>query len=74
MQERQRLHLVSAKRQDEIVQRLFQQMIAKKKRSDSNNIPAESTDPGYSHAKTPLPPVWAGSMSFCLSWTFMTLR
>lgn len=32
MQERQRLHLVSAKRQDEIVQRLFQQMIAKKKK------------------------------------------
>lgn len=31
MQECQRLHLVSAKRQDEIVQRLFQQMIAKKK-------------------------------------------
>lgn len=54
MQDRQPFHLVSVKRRDEVVQHRFQQMIAKKKkRSECNNVPPESTDPGHSHAKSP---------------------
>lgn len=57
MQECQQFHLVSVKRQDEVVQDLFQQMIAKSQ--------------GILMLKAPM---WAGSMFFCHSWTFMTLR
>lgn len=46
--------MVSVKGQDEVVQHLFQQMIAKKKtQNNCRNVPPESTEPGYSHAKSP---------------------
>lgn len=53
MQDRQLFHLVSVKRRDEVVQHLFQQMIAEKKRSECNDVPPERPDPGHSHAKSP---------------------
>jgi len=49
MQESQRFHLVSV----EVVQDPFQKMDCKKQTSTSSNVPQESTEPGYSHAKSP---------------------
>lgn len=70
-----RISTVAVKRQDEVVQHLSQQMIAKTHTKKKQETEVTSQQRAQSQAILMLKaPMWAGSMSFCLSWTFMTLR